>query len=168
MELSITIKGIEKIITVEKKKDSYMFLLDGEKYEVKTGIVEANMVSFIMNNRSFEAVLSKNESGRHLAIGGLDYMIETVTDDGAAGSSRGDGHGNGSVESPMPGSIVAVNISKGDKVEAGDAVIVIESMKMQNEIAAPVGGTVKSVKCSVGDQVAFGDLLVEIENDTSK
>ena len=63
----------------------------------------------------------------------------------------------------MPGSIVAVNAKVGDTVAVGDSLVVLESMKMQNEITAPVAGEVKSVSCSPGDQVAFGAVLVEIK-----
>ena len=62
----------------------------------------------------------------------------------------------------MPGNIIAVNVSEGDVVEANQAVVVIESMKMQNEIPSPIDGKVAKVNCAVGDQVDFGHVLVEI------
>jgi biotin carboxyl carrier protein len=62
----------------------------------------------------------------------------------------------------MPGSIVAVRVSEGDRVTAGTPVVVLESMKMQNEITAPVDGVVKRINCRVGDRVNLTDLLAEI------
>lgn len=63
----------------------------------------------------------------------------------------------------MPGNIVAVNVEPGETVEPGAPLVVLESMKMQNEIISPVAGEVRSVNCAVGDQVSFGAVLVEIE-----
>ncbi|MBI4720881.1 MAG: acetyl-CoA carboxylase biotin carboxyl carrier protein subunit, partial [Chitinivibrionia bacterium] len=83
--------------------------------------------------------------------------------DALPGAGHGAGHGDGSVASPMPGNIIAIHVAEGDSVAAGQAVVVIESMKMQNEITAPIHGTVKKIACAVGAQVGFGDMLVEIE-----
>ena len=62
----------------------------------------------------------------------------------------------------MPGNIIKVCVKEGDTVEAQQALVVIESMKMQNEIPSPVGGEVTKVSCAVGDQVSFGDVLIEV------
>jgi len=77
-----------------------------------------------------------------------------------AGASAG---GNGEVVAPMQGTIVGVNVSVGDTVAAGDAVVVLEAMKMENSIAADVDGTITEVKVEAGDSVGSGDLLVKIE-----
>jgi pyruvate carboxylase subunit B len=69
----------------------------------------------------------------------------------------------GHVTSSMPGTIVDVVVKPGDKVKAGDAVLVIEAMKMENEIPAPVAGIVKSVNVAKGDSVNPDEALVEIE-----
>lgn len=66
------------------------------------------------------------------------------------------------VESPMPGSIIEVAVKEGDPVKEGDVLLVLEAMKMENEITAPVAGTIGRVHVSAGDTVGSGDLLVEI------
>jgi glutaconyl-CoA decarboxylase len=63
----------------------------------------------------------------------------------------------------MPGNIVSVSVKVGDKLEAGDPVIILEAMKMQNEITSPGTGEVTSVECRAGDQVGYGDVLVTID-----
>jgi acetyl-CoA/propionyl-CoA carboxylase biotin carboxyl carrier protein len=82
----------------------------------------------------------------------------------SAGAATGGaaGGGNGEVVAPMQGTIVGVNVAVGDTVEAGDAVVVLEAMKMENSIPADIAGTIEDVKVATGDSVGAGDLLVKI------
>lgn len=70
--------------------------------------------------------------------------------------------GTGTVTAPMPGNINDVKVKPGDQVKQGDALLVLEAMKMENEITAPVAGTVKDVKVQKGQTVNNGDVLVVI------
>ncbi|MCC3868775.1 biotin/lipoyl-binding protein [Terrisporobacter mayombei] len=70
--------------------------------------------------------------------------------------------GSGSVLAPMPGTISNVNVSVGQSVSKGDILLILEAMKMENEILAPSDGTVKEVKATKGSSVSSGDLLVTI------
>jgi pyruvate carboxylase subunit B len=63
----------------------------------------------------------------------------------------------------MPGLVVRINVSVGDKVEAGQGIVVMEAMKMENELRATGGGTVKSVDVTVGTAVEKGTVLVTLE-----
>jgi biotin carboxyl carrier protein len=72
-------------------------------------------------------------------------------------------NGAGAVSAPMPGIIVEYRVAQGDSVKAGDVVLVLEAMKMQNEITAEVGGTVATVTHKAGDEVLKGDVLLVIE-----
>lgn len=73
---------------------------------------------------------------------------------GAAGAVK--------VNAPMPGKILAVKVNAGQAVKKGDVLIVLEAMKMENDIVAPQDGTVASVSCAVGDQVEAGALLASM------
>ncbi len=63
----------------------------------------------------------------------------------------------------MPGKIVEIKITVGDKIKAGDSVIVIEAMKMENEIQAAISGTVVAINISKGDEVSPNETLLEIQ-----
>lgn len=67
------------------------------------------------------------------------------------------------VTAPMPGSILSINVEVGAQVNAGDTLLILEAMKMENEIAAPESGTVKSINVNVGSSVNTGDLMLVIE-----
>ena len=71
--------------------------------------------------------------------------------------------GDVSVESPMPGNIIDVKVKKGDTVNAGDTLIILEAMKMENDIVAPSNGTVASVNVSKGEAVEAGQVLLTID-----
>ena len=68
----------------------------------------------------------------------------------------------GTVKAPMPGTVIVLNKAEGDEVKAGDVVLVLEAMKMENEITAPVDGKIGSLFCEAGKTVAGGEELFEI------
>ncbi len=163
MGVTIFINGVEKEIDLDRKGDDYRFTIEGREYRVSAQPLSNGAFTFFVGSRSYVAHISNGEGGRHLTIGGRRFFIEGDREDGDRRAGAGaSAHADGKVESPMPGNIIAINVKEGDTVVADQAVVVIESMKMQNEIVAPVAGQVGKINCSVGDQVNFGDLLVEI------
>ena len=81
----------------------------------------------------------------------------------SGGSAGGGAGGSGNVEVPMQGTIVKVLVEVGQQVEVGQAVVVLEAMKMENQITAEKAGKVKEIKVSAGDTVGSGDVVVVIE-----
>jgi len=78
--------------------------------------------------------------------------------EGAARAGRGE-----KVEAPLPGTVLSVNVKAGQEVSSGEVLVVLEAMKMQNEIVSPRDGTVSEVAVEKGDTVALGDLLVRVD-----
>ncbi|WP_019554020.1 biotin/lipoyl-containing protein [Propionispira raffinosivorans] len=72
--------------------------------------------------------------------------------------------GDTAIPAPMPGKVSKVNVKAGDQAKKGDVLLILEAMKMQNEISAPVDGTVKAVNISGGDNVKPGQVLVILSN----
>jgi len=73
------------------------------------------------------------------------------------------GEGRTAIKAPMPGTILDIKVSKGDKINLGQVLMILEAMKMENEIPAPVGGIVTEIAVKNGDTVRSSDLLVIIE-----
>jgi acetyl-CoA/propionyl-CoA carboxylase biotin carboxyl carrier protein len=80
-----------------------------------------------------------------------------------SGGGAGGGAGSGTVSAPMQGTIVKVLVEPGATVEAGQAILVLEAMKMENHINAETSGTVKEIRVAAGDAVGTGDVLAIIE-----
>ena len=163
MEFTINIGGVEKTVTVEKNADGHTVTVEGQPYQVAGVTAEPGLLSYFLNRRSQVARVSKGAGGMHISLDGERYHFKQGRDESDTPGAGHHGGGDGRLEAPMPGNIVAVKVSVGDEVAAGDPVVVLESMKMQNEITSPVSGIVKGVHCEAGKQVGFGDVLVEVE-----
>jgi acetyl-CoA/propionyl-CoA carboxylase biotin carboxyl carrier protein len=81
----------------------------------------------------------------------------------SGGSSSGGGAGSGQVAVPMQGTIVKIVVAVGDEVEVGDPIVVLEAMKMENNVGADKAGTVTEIKVAEGDSVGSGDIVAVIE-----
>ena len=86
-----------------------------------------------------------------VTVNGVAYNVTVEEGTGAAVASA--------VKAPMPGNILDVKVKAGDSVKAGDTLLILEAMKMENEISAPQDGTIASVNVRKGDVVNSGDLL---------
>ena len=93
----------------------------------------------------------------HVTGGGGTYSVALMSRSAAVAEAVG----SGAISSPMPGTVIAVEVADGDQVEQGQAVLVIEAMKMEHTLSAQLAGTV-AVQVSVGDKVATGDVLAEV------
>jgi biotin carboxyl carrier protein len=164
----IKIEGIE--ITVELRRSDvdsnrWTCKLHGREFELDALQVEAGVLSILIDGRSHEARRDPTTSGQRIVLDRKAFLCE-VRDPRALRARRAAddaGHGPKKIAAPMPGKVVRVTAPTGTEVEAGQGVIVIEAMKMQNELKAPKKGIVKKVLAAVGAAVNAGDVLAIIE-----
>jgi len=109
------------------------------------------------------AVVLRHGSDVEVRVGGRAFRIGTQPPKAAAVGAGG----GGKIVAPMPGRVLGVFVKPGQKVEAGERLLVLEAMKMEHRLTAKGAGTVASVQAAEGDQVAEGTLLVEIELDAT-
>lgn len=119
----------------------------------------------VLNGKEYEMEVElDNGSSAPSAAPAVKEAPKSVTPANAASApSAPVSGGAGSVNSPMPGTILKVNVSEGDSVKAGQAVVVLEAMKMENDITAPRDGKVVKIAVSKGQTVAAGEFLFEVE-----
>jgi acetyl/propionyl-CoA carboxylase alpha subunit len=136
-------------------------LVDGRAVSVDVRLLEPGVMSLVIAGRQYRCVLD----GDGVVIGGRRYGFE-VDDPRSLQGRRGAGadtEGPRPVKAPMPGRVVRVLVEAGDEVEEGQGCVVIEAMKMQNELKSPKAGRVARVGAAVGDTVGSGDVLVVVE-----
>jgi len=124
------------------------------------------VMSILLGGDAFEVKRERSLQGElHLVIGSARYAVD-VQDPRSLRTRRGSGGGEAGpqkITAPMPGKIVRVMVSEKDEVKAGQGVIVMEAMKMQNEMKSPKDGHVQRILTSEGSTVNAGDSLVVIE-----
>jgi len=118
----------------------------------------------LLDGRSYEACVEETPTGLMVSIDGYRFAIETRDPRRWSRKSAGLGReGVQTVASLMPGKVVRVLIAPGDEVAAGQGLVVVEAMKMQNEMKAVRSGKVRSVAAAEGATVAAGEVLATIE-----
>lgn len=139
-------------------------LIDGDERDVDFLNLGGSLFSVITENKSLEAVIDDDEGRIAVMMGGRLFETQ-VLDERAILMMQRRGvqeTGSGEVHAPMPGLIVEVTVELEQHVEIGDTLIILESMKMQNELKSPIAGVVRSVQVAAGQAVEKNMLLVEI------
>ena len=155
--------------------NKYQYKVQGVDYEVEIESVEGNIANVSVNGIPFEVelqqpinaakhpgIVKKTAAPSVSATNPESAAPATATPKAAAPAPGGQGSAASALRAPLPGTINAVNVKVGDAVAAGDVVIILEAMKMQNNIEAEQAGTVKTVDVSVGDSVMEGTVLLTI------
>lgn len=155
MKVLLELGGEEFDAFVRREVDKLAVTIQGETFDIK---LEANGLVHL-GGKTYKVELAEREAtvnGERLPF----RLVDVKT--GAAGG-EGAGARGARVKPPMPGKIVTVAVNDGDEVEAGQVLLILEAMKMQNEIVAPAAGTVKKVHVKPGQNVEGKDVLIELE-----
>ncbi len=148
---SVRLNGIERMVETRAAGGSTILSLDGRALEAFVAPQAGEPGT--SSNPGYDVVIA----GRHYEVGLTDPLRRDLAAAGAPAEGRID------VRSVMPGKIVAVLVKQGERVQAGQGLVVVEAMKMENEIAAPREGMVARMKVTKGEAVEAGALLVSLE-----
>lgn len=143
-------------------------LVNGESRDVDFLNLGGSLYSVITQNRSLEVVIDDEDDKIEVMMEGRLYETQVLDERALLMAQRrgGLGGGSGEVHAPMPGLIVKVVVESGQEVTQGQTVVILESMKMQNELKSPIDGTVTSVHVEASQTVDKNALLLEIEAPT--
>ena len=149
---------------VEIGSDGQVFL-DGEPVEVNFGDVgKSALYSLLVNNESFEALVEPYDNVWHVLMRGNLYEVEVIDERTQLLRSRETSlvpdTGEVAIRAPMPGLVVAIPVSVGQEVSKGDNIIILESMKMENELKAPRPGRVERINVQAGESVEQDQTMV--------
>ena len=126
-----------------------------------------------VDGEDFDVELEKQGNVWNVSIEGESFNIEVEgssvgESSGSKRKKRGRGKKSGTISSTIPGKIVSISVEEGDNVAEGDVVMILEAMKMQNEIQAPLSGTVTAINCKPGDSIEANSPLVVIQPEENK
>jgi len=141
--------------------------VNGKVYEVDmTSMSDQPLYSLLADARSFEGYVYEVDGQWQVLMGGTLYEVavedEQIKRLRMAGGGGGKEKGPFLLKAPMPGLVVSVPVSAGQEVKKGDVLVVLESMKMQNELKSPKDGKVEKVKVEAGQTVDQGQVMVTV------
>jgi biotin carboxyl carrier protein len=140
----------------------FKFTIQGNKYDVEILSYEDNTAEIDVNGTVY-----KVDVDQEVKKVKTPKLVRTKVEPSAGGdiaktSKPSERKGAGVIKAPLPGTIIDVKVKAGDRVKMGDKLLIMEAMKMENNINSDREGTILSVKVKAGDSVLEGDLLVEI------
>lgn len=149
-DINFVFDGKEIIATIEYAEDGFSFMIiDGISYPVE--------------------IVSHHQNEYEMLVNGVSYNFSVETPFSLQRKKMLAAQANESttirLKAPMPGKILKVMVKTGDAVKAGDTLLILEAMKMQNAILASTKGTIKKVLVKEGDTTSKSDLLIELEKE---
>jgi acetyl/propionyl-CoA carboxylase alpha subunit len=149
-------------VTVEQQADHIVVTIGDRVYQVRLASAEAGRLAFELEGRRWQVDVAHAGLRRYVAIAGESWRLERAT-----GRPQGRGHSaggaSGELAAEMPGQVLEVLVMPGEKVSAGQALVLLEAMKMELRVTAPAAGRINQVHCTPGQVVERGQALVEFE-----
>jgi biotin carboxyl carrier protein len=155
-----------EIVEVTGGDGRFRVVIGDQEWQVDARISAQGICSLLVDGRSYVADVADREGACLVEVAGERYAIDVEEATRHIIRTRGGaavGDGGNTVRAPMPGRITHVPVRAGDVVAPGDTLVVVEAMKMENELKASVAGTVREVRVQAGQPVNAGDVLVVVE-----
>lgn len=142
---------------------NFKFKINGTEYSVDINEVEGQEITLDVNGTPYKVTVDKELKHKQVVMTARTAPRVSAAPSGNVQTTAPAAASKGSkVTTPLPGTILDVFVNVGDKVKAGQTVVLLEAMKMENNIEADVEGTVTEVKVRKGDSVLEGDVMVVI------
>jgi biotin carboxyl carrier protein len=154
-------------IEVEPGEGSnFVVTVDGEAVAVDACFPESDSLHLILGGEAYEFDVQRTDRGQDVTLYGTCYSTTVLDERSRAlrdlGFGAGAASGNETISTSMPGKVVAILVEEGQEVCAGEGIIVIEAMKMENELRCAADGRVQSICVAVGDTAPGGAALVKL------
>lgn len=163
MKYEIEIDGQLRQLELTEEGQQIQAVIDGRAYQATVLMPEANVYMLLMGNKVYE--LSVEQTGSDMQIKWADQRFTAQLVDHRKGNHKKEAKltGTQKITAPMPGRVVQLLKQVGDSVAAGEGVVVVEAMKMQNALSSPKAGIVAAIKVTEGQVVVAGAVLAIIE-----
>jgi biotin carboxyl carrier protein len=162
MKLEVHISGRTRTVELERGARGWRATIDGQSSAADVVEIAPNTLSVLLGGQSHEVCVTPSRDGKlKLQTGTQEFSAEVLDPRTWSGRRHGavEAEGRQQIIAPMPGKVVRVLVKPGDTVEAGQGLLVVEAMKMQNEIRSPKSGSVERVLAREGQAVNAGEVL---------
>ena len=166
MKYEIRIDGKTRTLDLHRDANRWQIALDGAPIDADAIEIGPGIFSILLNGESHEIRVAPNPDGSLTIQDGPNEFKAEVADTRAwRGRKHGavEAEGRQQIVAPMPGKVIRILVKPGDKVEAGQGLLVVEAMKMQNEVKSPKTGTVEKLLAKESQPVNAGDILAWID-----
>jgi biotin carboxyl carrier protein len=161
----ITINGHRHRLELEVSGGQWRCRLDRREILVDATLVRRDVLSILIAGKAYEVKRERSPEGIHIWVGGRRYAAD-VSDPRslrARQAALGAESGPKKLLAPMPGKVVRLLVAEKSEVEVGQGILVVEAMKMQNELKSPKKGTVQKLLASTGVSVNAGEVLAIVD-----
>ncbi len=165
MTYDVTIDGKSYRVDLSLDQGRWSCRLDGERVEVDAVLARPDVLSILVNGAAYEVKRERTLADLHLWVKNSRFQV-AVSDPRslrARKSERALGEGSQKLTASMPGKVVRLLVSLNAEVEAGQGILVVEAMKMQNELKSPRKGVVKQILAAEGATIRAGEVLAIVE-----
>jgi biotin carboxyl carrier protein len=165
MMLDVEVDGDVRRLELERGGAGYVVRTEGRAIAAELCELMPGVLSLLIDGRSHRCVLVPSADQRMIAIRGQEYRVGVTDPRSLRERRKRSGVGNGKllIKASIPGRVARVLVAAGDEVTAHQAILVIEAMKMQNELKAARDGRVAEVRVAAGETVAAGQVLAVLE-----
>ena len=170
MELEFSVEEQAYKLEIDHKDGKYTVNLGDEKYNVDCQPISENCLSLVVDGKAHTVFIAENQGKKYISVQGEQFCIEEVKADSGARSLAESAALKGvpTIASPMPGKVVKILVAEGDRVEKGQGLVIVEAMKMENEIKSASAGVVKKINFKEGDLVDAAVPIIELELEEEK
>lgn len=137
---------------------NFKFRIHDNNYKVRIMSHEGNMINLEVNGTSYSVKMKED-----IVISKTPTLVRAASQRPAEPLKVNPSSQKTKILSPLPGSIFSINIKVGDTIKEGDSMLILEAMKMENDITAEKSGVISAIHVTVGQQVLQNDLLIELE-----
>ncbi len=166
MKFEVRIDSRACIVELNRDAERWRISIDDRAVDADALEIAPGIFSILLNGKSYEVRVTPTPAGAlTLQTAHQEFAAEVVDPRAWRGRRHGalEAEGRQQILAPMPGKIIRVLIQTGEKVEAGQGLLVVEAMKMQNEIRSPKSGTVERLLVKEGQPVNAGEVLAWID-----
>jgi biotin carboxyl carrier protein len=167
--LEVEVDGVVRRLALERGRDGDVVHIDGRSFPVNVCEPMPGVLSLLIGDssggRSYRCVRTVFADEQTIAVSGREHRVVVVNPRSLRGQRKRPGAGNGAmlIKATMPGRVARVLVVPGDEVVIHQGIVVIEAMKMQNELKAASDGRIAEVRVQAGDTVTSGQVLAVLE-----